>query len=141
MADKKKTLVVTGHAVAIYVAGAIRYLYRGDVIPAQVDDPKHIKALEEMGFVGDPETVTALAVKRAAARRRPFAEAELKVAAETTEEASGSDDDVQIPEGDPSEAWTIAQLKAFAKNGDLELNGATAKADILAAVIAAKPAA
>jgi len=40
--------------------------------------------------------------------------------------------------GEPSEAWTIAQLQAFADARDIDLGDATKKADILAAIAAAK---
>ncbi|MBF6315043.1 hypothetical protein [Nocardia farcinica] len=40
--------------------------------------------------------------------------------------------------GEPSEAWTIAQLQAYADARDIDLGDATKKADILAAIAAAK---
>jgi hypothetical protein len=41
-------------------------------------------------------------------------------------------------EGDPSESWTVKQLKAHAVAADIDLGGASSKADILAALAAAK---
>jgi hypothetical protein len=37
-------------------------------------------------------------------------------------------------EGEPSEAWTVAQLKAYADEHSIDLGDATKKADILAAI-------
>lgn len=54
--------------------------------------------------------------------------------------ADGGRDGVvpEHPDGDPSEDWTGAQLKAYAKAKDISLGGATKKADMLAAVEAAR---
>jgi hypothetical protein len=41
------------------------------------------------------------------------------------------------PEGEPSEAWTVAQLTDYAKREEIDLGGATKKADILSAIKAA----
>lgn len=43
-------------------------------------------------------------------------------------------DQVQVPEGDPSDAWTNAQLTQYAADQDIDLGGATVKADILTAI-------
>ena len=34
----------------------------------------------------------------------------------------------------PDESWTVADLRAYAKHNGVDLDGATAKADILAAI-------
>lgn len=39
-----------------------------------------------------------------------------------------------IPEGDPSEDWTVAQLRAWAEANGVDLDGANRKADILDAI-------
>lgn len=39
-----------------------------------------------------------------------------------------------FPEGDPTDKWTVDQLKAYATAKEIDLKGATAKADILLAV-------
>lgn len=41
-----------------------------------------------------------------------------------------------LPEGDPTDKWTVDQLKAYATAKEIDLKGATAKADILLAVSA-----
>lgn len=41
------------------------------------------------------------------------------------------------PEGPPSESWTVGQLKSHAAQAGVDLDGATKKADILAAIEAA----
>lgn len=49
--------------------------------------------------------------------------------------AEGSDSDqVEIPEGDITEEWTVKQLKAYAKSEDIDLGGATTKTEILARI-------
>lgn len=45
--------------------------------------------------------------------------------------------DQMVPEGDPSDAWTVAQLKAYAAANGVGVGEATKKADILAAIAAA----
>lgn len=45
-----------------------------------------------------------------------------------------------VPEGAPSEAWKLADLHAYAQEHDVDLNGATKKADIVAAITAASEA-
>lgn len=42
------------------------------------------------------------------------------------------------PEGAPDESWKVAQLKAHAAASGIDLGDATVKADILAAIVAAK---
>jgi hypothetical protein len=49
------------------------------------------------------------------------------------DEADG-DGAVPVPDGAPTDAWTVAQLRTFAKAHDVDLGGATLKADILAAL-------
>jgi hypothetical protein len=41
----------------------------------------------------------------------------------------------------PADSWTVPQLLAFAKDKDIDLGAATKKADILAAILAARSAA
>lgn len=36
--------------------------------------------------------------------------------------------------GAPDESWTVVELREYAKANDVDLDGATAKADILAAI-------
>ncbi|GII98383.1 hypothetical protein CLV28_0706 [Sediminihabitans luteus] len=42
-----------------------------------------------------------------------------------------------VPDGDPTETWKADQLKAYAAEHDVDLAGATKKADVLAAILAA----
>lgn len=37
-----------------------------------------------------------------------------------------------LPDGDPAESWTVAQLRAYAAEHGVDLTGASVKADILA---------
>lgn len=43
-----------------------------------------------------------------------------------------------IPEGDPSEDWTVKELDAYAEREGIDLAGATKKADKVAAITAAR---
>lgn len=55
--------------------------------------------------------------------------------------AAAEDTDEQpFPEGDPAESWKVDQLKAFAAADGIDLGDAKNKADILAAIAAAKSA-
>lgn len=49
----------------------------------------------------------------------------------------GDSDNVEIPEGDITDKWTVKQLTAYAKAENIDLGGATAKKDILSAIAAA----
>jgi hypothetical protein len=42
------------------------------------------------------------------------------------------------PDGSPSEAWTVPQLVAYAKDHEIDLGEATKKADVLVAIKAAE---
>lgn len=44
----------------------------------------------------------------------------------------------EYPEGEPVEAWKGDQLKAYARDHKVDLGGATNKADMVAAIAAAK---
>lgn len=52
----------------------------------------------------------------------------------TAKAGSGSDDEVTIPEGDPSDSWTNKQLDAYAAAHEIDLGGAGNKADKLEAI-------
>ena len=52
-----------------------------------------------------------------------------EIAPEPEADASG-----EVPEGDPSEDWTVKQLKAFAASKGIDLGDAKSKGDILATV-------
>lgn len=46
---------------------------------------------------------------------------------------------VDIPDGEPSDSWTVAQLKAYAAEHDVDLGDAKNKPDILAVLAAEQP--
>ena len=50
------------------------------------------------------------------------------------ESDADADASVEVPEGDPSETWTVKQLKAFADAKGIDLGDAKSKGDVLAAV-------
>jgi len=58
----------------------------------------------------------------------------LPAGAKKAGKASSSSEKVEIPEGDPTEDWTNAQLDAFAKAENIDLGGASNTADRLAAI-------
>jgi hypothetical protein len=43
-----------------------------------------------------------------------------------------------FPDGEPAESWKVDELRAFARQHDVDLKGATKKAEILAAIVDAK---
>lgn len=43
-----------------------------------------------------------------------------------------------FPDGDPAESWKADQLRAYAAKHNVEVKGATTKAEILAAIVAAR---
>jgi len=45
---------------------------------------------------------------------------------------------VTIPDGEPSEEWKAAELTAYAEREGIDLAGATKKADVVAAIAAAR---
>lgn len=50
---------------------------------------------------------------------------------------SGADDepdDSVDPTGEPSESWTVPQLRAYAKDAEIDLGDASKKAEILAVI-------
>jgi hypothetical protein len=51
-----------------------------------------------------------------------------------------NDSDVELPEGEPSEAWTGKQLDAYAEAFDIDLGSAKNKPDKVAAILAAQSA-
>ncbi|ERG63533.1 hypothetical protein L332_03585 [Agrococcus pavilionensis RW1] len=56
-------------------------------------------------------------------------------------EAAADGESRDFPEGEPSEEWKVDELKAYAAAREVDLGGATKKADMLAAIeAAAKPA-
>lgn len=53
-------------------------------------------------------------------------------------EAPAPEPEPEFPEGEPVEAWKGEQLKAYAKAKNIDLGGATNKADMVAAIEASK---
>lgn len=45
-----------------------------------------------------------------------------------------SDNAVEVPEGDPSDAWSVKQIDAYAADHGIDLSGASNKADKLAVI-------
>lgn len=70
--------------------------------------------------VPDPETVT-----------QPVETASVT---EPAGEPTAPEEGAAYPDGEPSESWTVAQLKAYAEDNAVDLGGASVKADILAAI-------
>lgn len=54
------------------------------------------------------------------------------------EQLPEENDEVEIPEGDPAESWTVPQLKAYAKAKGIELGKVKSKPEVLA-LVSAKP--
>ncbi len=47
--------------------------------------------------------------------------------------------DPLYPEGDPTEKWTVDQLKAYAADHDIDLTGVSGKDNVVAAVVPKAP--
>lgn len=54
------------------------------------------------------------------------------------EEVKASESERDYPDGEPAETWKGDQLKAYARDNKIDLGGATNKADMVAAIAAAK---
>lgn len=54
------------------------------------------------------------------------------------EEVKAETPEPEFPETEPSESWKGEQLKAYAKANEIDLGGATNKADMVAAIAASK---
>jgi len=52
-------------------------------------------------------------------------------------EVNAAGDGQDVPDGVPSDGWTVVQLKAYAKTHGLDLDGARTKGDVLAAILTA----
>lgn len=103
---------VTGKVIKVSIGGktgnrVAHILQRGDVVPEGVD-AEQLKRLEERGFI-----------KKA-----------------KSGDSGNPSGDVTIPEGDPTDTWTVPQLELFAKNKGIELTGGN-KGEKLAAIQAA----
>lgn len=66
----------------------------------------------------------------------PFESRKVAIAAVTDRQQSEDGGRVPLPDGEPTDKWTGAQLKQYAADHDIDLGGATRKADILAAITA-----
>lgn len=110
--------IVTGAAAKVSIGGAggnrvAALLRHGDVVPVGVAE-EQLKRLEDRGLI------KAVEVK------------------DTSPEQS--EQDVDIPEGDPSEEWTAKQLDAYAASKGIDLGTGKNKAEKVAAIAAAAAA-
>jgi hypothetical protein len=102
------TYVVESAAVQVVAGARAHFIERGAVVPEGVDGDVIARLLSE-GMIS-----------------------ELPVEEETDEEAP-----VVIPEGDPTEKWTVAELEAFAADKGIDLSGPNKKPEKLAAILEA----
>ena len=117
--------IVTGPSAVVLVAGQRRYLDRDDIVPAGADQ-KRIKHLLDVGLIAAlPELITE---PDDPGSDDPGAAAD-----------AGSDDPTPAASPDPVPAdLDLAGLRALASERGVDLNGATRKADIIAALEAAE---
>lgn len=52
--------------------------------------------------------------------------------------SQGQPEEPPYPSGDPAESWKVEELRRFADERSIDLGDASKKADILAAIVAAK---
>lgn len=106
---------VTAAAVVVNVEGKERYLYRGAVLPEGVAKGD-VRRLLNNGMLAEVEVPDGTPAPKS--------------------------DPTEIPEGDPTDKWTVPQLTAYAEKHGIDLEGATKKAEVAAKVIPpASPAA
>lgn len=98
--------LVTAPLVSVKdAAGKYTYFYEGATVPDGFDKV-NLAGLAEAGLVKE-------------------------IVPESDADADAS---AEVPEGDPSETWTVKQLKAFADAKGIDLGDAKSKGDVLAAV-------
>lgn len=103
--------VVKGAAVVLPTkGGSERYLYRGAPVDADAYTDEGIKHALDVGLIAEATDA------KAATESKP----------------------VEIPEGEPSKDWTVAQLDAYAQKAGIDLGQAKNKDDKIAAIEAAK---
>ncbi|MEV7472236.1 hypothetical protein AB0N33_00800 [Pseudarthrobacter oxydans] len=96
---------VTAPLVAVKdPAGKITYFYEGATVPDGFDKDD-VERLVESGMLEKVES-----------------------------DSSGSGSAPEIPEGDPSDSWTVKQMVAYAELHEIDLGGAKSKPDVLAKV-------
>lgn len=116
MAAVKRLRIKGAAAVLKTTDGGERYLYRGAVVDPSAYDKDSVK-----------HAIAAGLVEKVDVEEQP--------AGTDTGSGSGSSE-VEIPEGDPVEAWTVPQVDAFAKREGID--GITgSKPEKIAAITAA----
>lgn len=99
---------VAAAAVVVNVEGQERYLYRGAVLPEGVSKAD-VRRLLNNGMLSEVEVPDGT--------------------------PAPTSDPTEIPEGDPTDKWTVPQLKAYAEKHGIDLKGATKRAEVAAKVI------
>lgn len=129
MANTQKQNVVIGGAAQVTIGRELVTLYQGAIVPSQVP-AEQVKHLIAVGLV-EKKTIRLAKVDDA-----------------TGDGTSGSGvtdngqkDVVEIPDGDPTEKWTEVQLRAYAKEDNIEIpDEAKSKGDVWKIVSAANTA-
>lgn len=119
----KQYVVVAPLATITLEDGTVHYLNRGAVLPSSATK-EQIAHLVKVGVVEKVEVLTVDDIESAAA---------------STDGGTPAEDEVEIPDGDPTIDWSAKQLTAWAEREKVELpKSAKSKPDILDAIAAAK---
>lgn len=109
-----KSYKVTAAVAVVRVSDTERYIYRGATVPSDATK-ESIEHLLGVGLIAEVDGSGS----------------------GSGDAGSGGD---ELPAGDPTEAWTVKQLRAFAAAHDVNLKGASSKEDVLAVLTAPAPA-
>lgn len=104
-----------------------RYI-KGDIVTLDEDEAKR---LVSAGAVVEPG---AFERAQLAAAKAAYEAALAALPPDPNPPVPAGPSEPVYPEGEPTEAWTIDQLRAYALAKEVDLKGLTAKADILKAV-------
>lgn len=126
--NSKQAFRITAPLVVLGDGSAATYLYRGGIVPA--------------GFATEAQIEHHLAIKAIEPIDLPAAEDTGEDLGNAANPA-GTDDEgkpTELLDGKSFDDWTLVDLKADAKDKEVDLKGATSKADVYAALVAQRAA-
>jgi hypothetical protein len=100
----------------------------------------HVHDKDGISHAFGPDDTVPEWAEKAITNESVWAEAPVKEQSENANDGNadgGDQEQVELPEGDITEKWTVKQLTAYAKAENIDLGDAKAKPDILAKIAAA----
>lgn len=94
-------LIFLAPSLFLEVNGVGRYFFRGTEVPEEGLDPNVVRKLESLGHIGPREVEGGVVLE------------------------------IEIPEGEPTSKWTVAQVDAYALREGIDLAGLATKAEKL----------